>query len=331
LFDLSAIHSFGFPASATHVFTLSSADDLHKLPGLTQPLLFIGEGSNTVFINDFPGTVVLIKFTGIDVEERQDDFLIKIGAGENWHQLVTQLLALGLNGLENMALIPGTVGAAPIQNIGAYGKEFSQYCHSVSCFELGSGLEVVLPGERCLFGYRDSIFKHEYKESHLITGVTLCIPKSWQAHNQYGELKTLGSAPSAKQIYDKVIEIRSAKLPDPKRVGNAGSFFKNPIIDRDLYQELKSKWSNMPCYKVDEKRVKIPAAWLLEQLGYKGFKYKGVACHVNQPLVLVNNDRGTGSQLLCLAKRIIEDVEQTFCIRLQNEVRLIENGESLEL
>lgn len=331
MFDLSAIHSFGFPALATEVFTLNSFDDLSALPELAEPLIFVGEGSNTVFINNFPGTVVLVRFKGIEIQEYPDKFLVRVGAGENWHELVISLLEKGIYGLENMALIPGTVGAAPIQNIGAYGKEFAQYCHSVTCFELTTAAEVTLSAEQCQFGYRDSIFKRKYKNSHLITSVTLCLPKQWQANNQYGELKSLGLQPSAEQICQKVISIRSAKLPDPKQLGNAGSFFKNPVIDIELYQQLKANWPEMPFYFIDERQVKIPAAWLLDKLGYKGFNYKDVACHIKQPLVLVNNGMGTGPQLLSLARRIIDDVYQNFSIRLHNEVRLIENGLSLEL
>jgi UDP-N-acetylmuramate dehydrogenase len=259
---------------------------------------------------------------GKQIKELADVFEITVKAGESWHQLVADCLQKGIFGLENLALIPGTVGAAPIQNIGAYGVELQRFIDRVVFTEIKTGKSHFLRQDECQFGYRESIFKNELSQKVLITDVVLHLPKRWLPCQHYGELQKL-TRPSAQQIFDKVVEIRTAKLPDPARIGNAGSFFKNPIIDRNVFDKLLQDWPLMPHYKVDNKQVKIAAAWLIDTLGYKGKKIGGIQCHPKQPLVLTNDGSGTGAQLLELAREIRNEVADKFSIQLENEVSLL--------
>jgi UDP-N-acetylmuramate dehydrogenase len=286
----------------------------------------LGEGSNTVFLEDYQGTVIKPAFMGIDFAQTDTQYQLKVGAGENWHQFVLWCMQRQIYGLENLALIPGTVGAAPIQNIGAYGVEIEQFIDRVEYYDLNEKSHKSLNSEGCEFAYRDSVFKKRLADHIVITSVSFVIPKNWQAVLHYGELKAL-SAPSAMDIFNKVVEVRQSKLPDPKKIGNAGSFFKNPIIDLNHYTRLQQTWPSIPSYPVDNNSVKIPAAWLIDQLGFKGKKIGGVGCHPNQALVLTNDGSGTGEQLLQLARDIKTAVLNEFSILLENEVRLIgKNG-----
>lgn len=326
LFDLSTLHTFGLKARAANLISITHKQDVSALSQLIGPYLLLGEGSNSIFVEDYPGTVVLIRLSGIHITETEDDYWVDVAAGENWHQLVSQLLENNMPGLENLALIPGTVGAASVQNIGAYGKELSDLCDSVECIDMNTMQEVRFSNKECAFGYRDSIFKRKEYRHYLITSVKLRISKQWQPENNYAELKKLPAPVSAKQIFDKVIAIRTAKLPDPEQHGNAGSFFKNPIVSVTHFEGLKKRWKDIPGF-VDGDRVKVPAAWLLDQCQVKGSSYQGIASYQNQPLVLINQNQGTGEALLQFARDIIARVEETFSIRLHNEVRLIgENG-----
>jgi UDP-N-acetylmuramate dehydrogenase len=286
----------------------------------------LGGGSNTVFLEDYQGTVVKPVFMGIDLEHTETDYLLKVGAGENWHQLVLWCMQHQIYGLENLALIPGTVGAAPIQNIGAYGIEIEQFIHHVDYYDLNQQNHSSLNLQGCEFAYRDSVFKKRLADQVVITSVTFAIPKRWQAVIHYGELKELVE-PSAMDIFNKVVEVRKSKLPDPSKIGNAGSFFKNPVIDKTLFLQLQQTWPSIPSYPVSVDRVKVPAAWLIDQLGFKGKKIGGIGCHPKQALVLTNDGSGTGEQLLQLARAIKISVANEFSIVLENEVRLIgKNG-----
>ncbi|MBN7822392.1 UDP-N-acetylmuramate dehydrogenase [Bowmanella sp. Y26] len=319
--DLTPLHTFGLHAQARNLLVV---DDISQLRAFDAEQYFIlGEGSNTVFLEDYQGCVVQVRLTGVEVKERASFHEVTVGAGENWHKLVVSLLEAGIHGAENLALIPGTVGAAPIQNIGAYGRELADFCHQVECVDIRTGEMRWLDREQCLFGYRDSVFKQPDMASWLITQVVFRFPKEAKVQAEYGELKSLGTAPTPQQVFNKVVEVRQQKLPDPAKLGNAGSFFKNPVISHQHYLLLKDSWEDIPGFPVDESNTKIPAAWLIDKLGFKGKHVGGVACHANQPLVLVNQGGGTGEELLSLARRIRDEVLGRFSITLENEVRLL--------
>ncbi|MCF2947688.1 UDP-N-acetylmuramate dehydrogenase [Paraglaciecola aquimarina] len=322
--SLSHEHTFGFATKAKEVLLIPSVETLqYYLDSIqTSSYLILGEGSNTIFLEDYTGCIFKIAIKGIDVKHTQDDFIISVGAGENWHTLVSWCLQKQIYGLENLALIPGTVGAAPIQNIGAYGLELAKFVKSVEYLDITTGGIKALGNLACNFGYRDSIFKRELMGKAVITKVVFKIPKNWQPITHYGELTALDN-PTAQDIFNKVVEVRKAKLPDPKELGNAGSFFKNPIITVESYAALKTKWPTIPSYQVDDLTVKIPAAWLIDTLGFKGRKIGGISCHIHQPLVLTNDGTGTGKELLLLARQIRDKVQQEFSIVLENEVRLM--------
>jgi len=263
---------------------------------------------------------------GVDLVHTDTHYLLKVGASENWHKLVLWCMQHQIYGLENLALIPGTVGAAPIQNIGAYGVEIKQFIHQVDYYDLSEQTHKSLDSPSCEFAYRDSIFKQRLAGHIVITGVTFTIPKRWEAVTHYGELKGL-IEPCAIDIFNKVVQVRQDKLPDPSKIGNAGSFFKNPVITLGLYNRLQQTWPSIPSYPVGINHVKVPAAWLIDQLGFKGKKVGGIGCHPDQALVLTNDGSGTGEQLLQLARDIRDTVFIEFSIMIENEVRLIgKNG-----
>jgi UDP-N-acetylmuramate dehydrogenase len=324
LHSLVSLHTFGFSCSAQAVISINKPKDLHiSLDGAERSTFYIlGEGSNTVFLEDYQGTVIKPAFMGIDLKHTDTHHMLKVGAGENWHQFVLWCMQHQIYGLENLALIPGTVGATPIQNIGAYGVEVEQFIHHVEYYDLSEQSHKSLDSHGCEFAYRDSVFKKRLADQVVITGVTFAIPKKWQAVVHYGELKEL-SDPSAMHIFNKVVEVRQTKLPDPRKIGNAGSFFKNPVIDFKHYRLLQQTWPCMPNYPVNTDKVKVPAAWLIDQLGFKGKKIGGIGCHPKQALVLTNDGSGTGAQLLQLARAIKAAVLSEFSIVLENEVRLI--------
>ncbi|GAB5381548.1 MAG: UDP-N-acetylmuramate dehydrogenase [Aliiglaciecola sp.] len=288
----------------------------------TERFWILGQGSNCVFVEDFDGVVVQVNHAGKKITELDDHYLLEVNAGEDWHSLVQFCTEKQLYGFENLALIPGSVGAAPIQNIGAYGVEINRYINSVEFFEISTGQTHRLSNEECHFGYRDSIFKKELFGKVVITRVLFSLPKAWQPVNHYGELAKLNS-PSATDIFNEVIRIRQEKLPDPSVIGNAGSFFKNPLVSKKHYAALQCEWDQLPSYAVDQSSVKLPAAWLIDKLGFKGKKVGGIQCHPRQALVLTNDGTGTGEQLLELAREIQQQVNDVFSISLENEVRLV--------
>jgi UDP-N-acetylmuramate dehydrogenase len=332
VYSLAPHHSFGFPSFARAFLTVNLPNDLSaRLSELSNSAFYIlGEGSNTVFLENYQGTVIKPAFMGIDLEHTETHYLLKVGAGENWHQLVLWCMQHQIYGLENLALIPGTVGAAPIQNIGAYGVVVEQFINYVEYYDLSKQSHKSLTKEHCEFAYRDSVFKQRLSGQIVITSVSFAIPKSWKGVTHYGELKQL-SNPSAMDIFNKVVEVRRSKLPDPTKIGNAGSFFKNPIVCKDLFRQLQQSWPSIPSYPVDTDSVKIPAAWLIDQMGFKGKKIGGIGCHPNHALVLTNDGSGTGEQLLQLARAIKSAVLNEFSIVLENEVRLIAKNGSVAL
>lgn len=322
---LTTFHSFGFPYFADAIVCLSCLNDINAATQRLQntPFFILGEGSNTVFLENYQGTLLKLEIKGISVEERDEEYLVKVGAGENWHQFVVWCLDNHIYGLENLALIPGTVGAAPIQNIGAYGVEVAQFIKRVHYYDIKQRQHKNLPADACEFDYRDSVFKQWDTNQIIVTHVEFTIPKDWQSVTHYGELKALLD-PSPQDIFNKVVEIRKEKLPDPALIGNAGSFFKNPIIDSAHFSKLQSEWPSIPSYPLDEQSVKIPAAWLIDQLNFKGKKVGGISCHPQHALVLTNDGSGTGEQLLKLAREIKLAVNKVFSIVLENEVRLVD-------
>lgn len=327
MYPLQTLHTFGLPTCAQeieYIHSLAEAKQvLNKLAGRSHYIL--GEGSNTIFLEDFAGSVLKVAIKGIALHESAEHYELHVGAGENWHALIEWCLARKIFGFENLALIPGTVGAAPIQNIGAYGLEIEKFIHSVEYLCLASGEVKSLGREECKFAYRDSIFKQQLAGKFIIGMVKFRLPKHWQANAQYAELKTMQN-PSAQDIFAKVVAVRQAKLPDPKKIGNAGSFFKNPIISVSLFKQLHQRFSDLPSYPVDDLQVKIPAAWLIDTLGFKGKQLGGISCHASQPLVLTNDGSGTGKALLTLARQIKQAVKHEFGIELENEVQLVSNS-----
>lgn len=328
-YSLQSSNSFNIKASCSHIYFPSSLAELQQLPDLNAENFYIlGEGSNTLFVEPQAPIIIQPKFTGIDVSEQDDHFLVTAGAAENWHHLVCFCLEQGIYGLENLALIPGCIGAAPVQNIGAYGVDFSDYCQDVNWFEFSSKTIKTLNKEACLFAYRDSIFKQALYNKGLITQVTFKFPKQWQANLAYAGLDTLAKESTAEQVMEKVITLRSSKLPDPKELPNAGSFFKNPVVSAKVFSELKKQYPNIPNYPQQDGHFKLAAGWLIDQAGLKGFRHQGVGVHKQQALVLVNYESDLGADIISLAKYVQRKVAEKFSVSITPEVRMItESGE----
>jgi UDP-N-acetylmuramate dehydrogenase len=332
--DLQSLNTFGIKVSASRFVIITSVEEAMELFQSTffksSKHLILGGGSNVLFTKDFDGLVVKVELRGIDViTENEDTVTLKVGAGENWHQFVLHCVERNLGGVENLSLIPGTVGAAPIQNIGAYGVEIKNVITSVEAIEIETGKTRMFSNAECKFGYRDSIFKQRDKDRYLISSITLILTKRNHRFNtSYGAieeiLKQQGvSHPTVKSISDAVIQIRRSKLPDPQVIGNAGSFFKNPTIDSNLYESIKKDHPSFPSYPSGNGLVKIPAAWLIEQCGWKGKTFDQIGVHKNQALVLVNYGGGEGKKIWQLALDIKASVLEKFNITLQPEVNVI--------
>jgi len=328
--SLKPYNTFGLDAHCSGLYHIYSAKDfiefLHK--ELT-PFRIIGGGSNILLTGDINGYIVKNEIKGIHIEEENDETIqVRVGSGEIWHQFVMWSLSHRLYGLENLSLIPGTVGAAPMQNIGAYGIEQEHVFHSLNAIEIATGKIVNFSKEVCMFGYRESIFKNTHKDKYFITDVTYCLYKKPQRlHIAYGAIaETLQmkhiSNPTSSDISEVVIEIRKSKLPDPKIIGNAGSFFKNPVIDINHYKSLKIQYPDIPSYPVSESAVKVPAGWLIEQLGFKGIIRENIGVHKKQALVLVNYGNGSGRDIWNLAMEIQNKVREVFSIDIAPEVNI---------
>jgi len=289
-----------------------------------QPFILLGEGSNVLFLEDFSGTVVLNRIKGIEINEQEDAWKIHVGAGENWHELVESTLKVGIAGLENLALIPGMAGSAPIQNIGAYGIEFKDVCEYVDVLNLDSGETQRLSREECSFGYRDSIFKHHYQHGYAIVAVGLHLNKQWHPVLTYGDLTRLDPATvTAQEVFNAVCHMRKTKLPDPRVTGNVGSFFKNPLIGHAQADRLMSLYPDMPHYPQANGDVKLAAGWLIDQCQLKGFRIGGAAVHQQQALVLINAEHATSQDITELAKTVRARVGEKFDVWLEPEVRFI--------
>ncbi|RUO60715.1 UDP-N-acetylmuramate dehydrogenase [Pseudidiomarina marina] len=318
--DLSTLHTFRLPAKAQDIIFLDSQEQVNDIPS---DAYILGGGSNTIFLTDFKKPIVCVRVKGIKVRQAKEHWSVKVGAGEDWHNLVLFLNKKGIHGLENLALIPGTVGAAPVQNIGAYGREVSDFIDYVQVWDRQERKLVNVSTVDCQFGYRDSIFK-QYPMRWVILEVHFLIPKLWQPELSYGELKALNQPVSATDILNKVIAIRTAKLPDPKVIPNAGSFFKNPVISRSKYSELIERFPTMPYFELATGEIKLAAGWLIDHLNLKGFKIGGAAVHMQQALVLINSGGATGADVVKLARHILSVVYENYGIELEAEVRLLD-------
>ena len=320
--SLQPYSTFGLQTACQSVVSFSSADEFIEAYRNATVSYIVGGGSNSIFLEDFDGVLLVNNIKGISHFDDDKHHYISAGAGENWHELVTMCMQNGWYGFENLALIPGSVGAAPIQNIGAYGREINAFIESVVAVIFETGEQIRLTADDCQFGYRDSIFKHDLAGKVLITQVNFVLPKHYSLATSYGELATL-SNPTALDVYNKVIEIRESKLPNPAQLGNAGSFFKNPVISKTHFDALLSQYSDIPGYVVSPQLMKVPAAWLIDKAGFKGKTLNGVRCHPTQPLVLTNLGNAVGDDVRTMASNIIAAVSHKFDISLEPEVRLV--------
>ncbi|MGJ0626371.1 UDP-N-acetylmuramate dehydrogenase [Xenorhabdus bovienii] len=326
--QLKAFNTFGISVCADHISTVTSVESLlfawQEAEEKEHPILLLGGGSNVLFTENFKGTVILNRILGVDIQESDTAWHIHVGAGENWHQLIVHLLHQQIYGLENLALIPGNVGSAPIQNIGAYGIEFKHVCEYVDLIELKTGKLIHLMANECQFAYRDSIFKHQYKDGYAITAVGLQLNKVWKPILTYGGLTQFSCEDvTPERIFNAVCEMRQSKLPDPVIIGNAGSFFKNPIVPIELAQKIKFDYPECPQYHHNEHNVKIAAGWLIDQCHLKGYCIGDAAIHMKQALVLINKGNATGQDITALATYVRKKVAEKFNIFLEPEVRFI--------
>lgn len=328
-YSLRALNTFGIDAKAAHFLAVTDVAQLHAIyrePSLrATPRLILGGGSNLLLTKDFSGLVLHIAMQGIAVTgEDEQQVFVTAQAGENWHAFVQWTLAQGLPGLENLSLIPGSVGASPIQNIGAYGSEVAEFFDSLTAFDMTSGELLYLSKADCGFAYRDSVFKHALRDRAIILEVRFALPKSWQPNLRYAELAaelaSHGIAnPSAQEIADAVIAIRTRKLPDPAKVGNAGSFFKNPVVSAEQRNSLLAQYPALVSYPQADGRYKLAAGWLIDQCGWKGRSMGAAGVHENQALVLVNRGGANGADVLRLSNKIREEVQAKYGVMLEAE------------
>lgn len=331
-YNLQHLNTLAVDAVADFFADIHSIDDLGQALKYAQthqlPLLVLGGGSNIVLADDFPGLVLHIKLTGMEVVAEDDEFVwLKVGAGENWQRTVEHCLDFHYWGLENLSLIPGNVGAAPIQNIGAYGVELKDVFAELQAMEIKSGVLVSFDSDACQFGYRDSVFKHRLIDQYVITSVTFKLFKEPRYNLQYPALAdALRAIPpeelSPHEVSSAVCKIRQSKLPSPGEIPNVGSFFKNPVVSVDTLERLQRSYPEMVAFAVDQDQVKLAAGWLIERAGLKGYSEGNVAVHQNQALVLTNPGRGNGREVIALADKIADKVLDLFGVALEREPRV---------
>lgn len=331
--SLKPYNTFGIDATARYLVEVENEEDIQTLLQLPNthslPMLILGGGSNLLLTQDFNGLVVKINLKGISlVKEDQEYVWVRAGAGESWHGFVMYCVEKGWAGIENLSLIPGTVGAAPMQNIGAYGVEIKDTFDRLEAVHVATGKKHIFNNADCRFGYRNSIFKNEAKGQYIISSVQFKLAKKPTFHVSYGDiqntLEQMGVKElSIKSVSEAVIKIRRSKLPDPAEIGNAGSFFKNPEIPSSQYETLKTQYPTIPGYVINETTVKVPAGWLIEQNGWKGKRIGSIGVHTRQALVLVNYGGGKGAEIQQLARKIQDSVEEQFGIRLYTEVNFV--------
>ena len=328
-FSLKEITTFGIEANAKNFVQPANDDEIVNFlkSNKTQPIFVLGGGSNIIFTSDFEGVVLQPSEKSIEVVSEDDESTtLRVGAGMEWDDLVKLTVEKRLGGLENLSLIPGHVGACPVQNIGAYGVEVKDTIVAVEGFYLDSAEHFCFDNDYCQFGYRDSIFKRELKGKIAITHVAFKLSKNPTLKTHYGnieeELKNY-SERTIQTVRDAVISIRERKLPDPKVMGNCGSFFKNPTISKDEFDTIRAQYSNVPNYPAADGKIKVPAAWLIETCGYKGIKKGNVGVHSQQALVLINLGNATGKEVIALADEIIAAVSDKFGVVLEKEVNIL--------
>ncbi len=329
--SLKPFNTFGLDVNAKALAALGSVTDLQEIlrdaTMKNEDRFVLGGGSNILFTRNVDALVLKNEIGGIDkVEEDKSAYLVKAGAGVAWHELVMYCIKNHYAGIENLSLIPGNVGAAPMQNIGAYGVELKDVFESLEAVEMETGEVHAFHAKECEFGYRESVFKRSLKDRFVITSVTLRLRKEAKLNTSYGaieqELESMNiQNPTIRDVSNAVISIRQSKLPDPKEFGNAGSFFKNPILDSSKFEELKSKHSNIPGYASGE-NVKLAAGWLIEQCGWKGKVVGNTGSHAKQSLVLVNYGHASGVEIFNLSTKILESVYNTFGVQLEREVNV---------
>ncbi len=337
--DLQSRNTLGVAARSRYFVSVRSVRELQQAldaaDEMKVPILILGGGSNLLFVGDFDGMVIHIALKGIDVaasNRGQGSVMVSVGAGEVWHDLVKYCLQHGLHGLENLALIPGTVGAAPVQNIGAYGVELKDFFVRLSALVIETREIITMDLVQCRFGYRDSIFKQQLKNRVIVLAVSLRLSTEPHVETSYGSLReALEDHPEPirpRDVFEAVCQIRRSRLPDPEELCNAGSFFKNPVIPVAEFQSLLERFPQLPSFSAGQDAVKIPAAWLIEQAGWKGKRQGAAGVHTQQALVLVNHGGATGQQMLELAEAIQNSVIKMFGITLEPEVQRVGQGPS---
>ncbi|MCK4880661.1 MAG: UDP-N-acetylmuramate dehydrogenase [Bacteroidales bacterium] len=328
---LKELNSFGLDTRAAHY---ARPVDVETLTHLLEhennrqlPLLVLGEGSNILFRNDFDGLIIQPGMKGVElVEEEGDELVVRVGASENWDNLVRYATEQGWYGLENLSLIPGSVGSSPVQNIGAYGVELKERFDWLEAWDIQLNQLVRLDHTACRFGYRSSIFKGEAKGRYIITHVAFRLSRKPDLKLEYGNVKTeltKANGTTPLDLRNVIIAIRRSKLPDPAQYGNAGSFFKNPMVDRTIFNCIRVEYPKVPFYPRAGNQMKIPAAWLIEKSGWKGKRVGNVGTWPTQPLVLVNYGGATGQEIYDFSEKILEDVERLFGVTLEREVNVI--------
>ena len=335
-YSLLAHNTFGIDAKCRRFLEYSSVEEAQQMVAeLTpddQPLLILGGGSNLLLTGDYEGTVIHSAIKGIKVLDNEklhssDSVFLSCGSGEVFDDVVAYAVEHGYHGAENLSIIPGEVGASAVQNIGAYGVEAKDIIYKVEAVEIATGKLVVFDNQDCQYSYRQSRFKHEWKDKYLVTHVIYCLSKHFVPDLDYGNIRTSLAAkkignPTAQQLRDVIIEIRNAKLPDPKVQGNAGSFFMNPIVQKAKYEELAALYPGMPHYTIDAEHEKIPAGWMIDQCGWKGQSLGRAGVNDKQALVLVNRGGATGEEIVNLCETIRKDVKQKFDIDIHPEVNV---------
>lgn len=334
-FDLKPYNTFGISANCLFFGTFSSISELKEqlleVKSLNLPLMILGGGSNILFTKDFEGIVLKNNITGFSViREGKNEVIVKAGAGEIWHEFVLKCLDNNLGGIENLSLIPGSVGASPMQNIGAYGVEIKDVFFQLEAFHIKTGELHYFQNDRCKFGYRESVFKRELKNQYIITSVEFHLQKAAIVNTTYGaigdELKAMGiEKPTIRDVSNAVISIRQTKLPNPKEIGNAGSFFKNPVVEKSLAEKILLEYPDMPNYpdRLNPLLVKLAAGWLIEKAGFKGMRIDNYGVHEKQALVLVNYGGSTGKEIYDLSTKILTTIKEKFGVVLEREVNIL--------
>lgn len=332
--SLKPFNTFGIDAKAQELIKVKSIQDIQDLcfSGVfnSKAHLVLGGGSNILLTSDFEGSVIINEIDGIEIiSETEDEVIVEVGGGVSWHEFVLHCIDFDWGGAENLSLIPGSCGAAPMQNIGAYGVELTQIFVSLSAVNKQTAALEVFDNKACNFGYRTSIFKTTVKDQYIIASVKFCLTKKNHKLNlDYGAIRNQlkvnqVSNPTIRDVSKAVIQIRQNKLPDPKKIGNSGSFFKNPILEHSEVEALKKRYADVPIYAVDENHSKVAAGWLIEKAGWKGKTFRNYGVHKNQALVLVNYGGASGKEILDLSEDIIKDIHSKFGIELEREVNIV--------